>query len=78
MDSKTQLQRTYTRNSLVCFVCTAVCIIIDVRHFISVGKFYFSWQLGLSFVAYILLIIWGIRNFIKARNLKKESSINQQ
>jgi len=72
MDSKTQQHRLYIRNALICFVCTAVCIVIDVRHFITVGKFYFNWQLGLSFVAYILLTLWGIRNFLKARNLKKE------
>ena len=72
MDSKTQQHRTYIRNALICFVCTAVCIVIDVRHYIAMGKFYINWQLGLSFLAYILLILWGIRNFIKARNLKKE------
>lgn len=70
MNANEKQRRIYTRNALVCFACTAVCIAIDIQNFMRVG-FYFNWNIGLSFALYIVLIILGIRAVKKSRELKK-------
>ena len=67
MNADSKEKRMYIRNAVVCFVCTAVCIGIDIRNFCIAGRLYFNWNLAISIVLYILLIIAGIRAVKKAR-----------
>lgn len=50
MDFEAREKRKYIRNALLSFVCTAVCIGIDIRSFWRHGGFYMTWQLAVSFV----------------------------
>jgi hypothetical protein len=65
-----QERRIYIRSAVICFACTAVCIGIDIRNFIYAGHFYFNWNIGISIVIYILLILCGIRALRKAKTAK--------
>lgn len=67
MNADGKEKRMYIRNAVVCFVCTAVCIGIDIRNFYNAGGFYFSWNFAISIVLYILLIAAGIRAVKKAK-----------
>ena len=68
MDSETKQRRVYIRSAVVCFLCTAVCIGIDVRNFIRAGHLYLNLQIGISCLLYALLIFMGIRALRKARS----------
>jgi hypothetical protein len=72
MDSKNKERRRYIRSAVVCFVCTAVCIGIDVRNFIYAGHIYFNWNIGFSIVMYIVLILCGIWALKKAKDKNNE------
>lgn len=65
-------KRIYIRNALLSFICTAVCIGIDIRSFVLAGRVFFNWKLGVSYVLYIILIAMGIRAVIKAKQLNAE------
>ena len=73
MDFEAREKRKYIRNALLSFVCTAVCIGIDIRSFWRHGGFYMTWQLAVSFVLYVILNFMGIRAVKKARELSKKS-----
>ena len=51
MDFEAREKRKYIRNALLSFVCTAVCIGIDIRSFWRHGGFYMTWQLAVSFAS---------------------------
>lgn len=72
MNSNEKQKRMYIRNAILSFVCTAVCIAIDIRGFLAAGHLYFNWKLGVSYVLYIALIAMGIRAVKKARQLSRE------
>ncbi len=72
MNSKERQKHIYIRNALLSFLCTAVCIGIDIRSFVLAGRIFFNWKLGLSYVLYIILICMGIRAVMKAKQLKEE------
>lgn len=72
MNSAEKQKRVYIRNALLSFICTAICIFIDIRNFVSAGHIFFNWKLGVSYLLYIALIFMGIRAVIMARRLGKE------
>lgn len=72
MNSREKQKRIYIRNALLSFICTAVCIGIDIRSFVLAGRVFFNWKLGVSYVLYIILIAMGIRAVIKAKQLNAE------
>lgn len=59
MDFEAREKRKYIRNALLSFVCTAVCIGIDIRSFWRHGGFYMTWQLAVSFVLYVIFDLYG-------------------
>lgn len=68
MDSDTKQRRIYIRNAVICFLCTAICIGIDIRNFIKAGHLYFNIEIGISCLLYALLIYMGIRAVRKLRS----------
>ncbi len=72
MDSREREKRAYIRNAMVSFICVIVCLSVDIRSFIRVGRVYFTWHLGVSYILYALLIFMGIRAVKKARSIGKE------
>lgn len=72
MNSNEKQKRMYIRNALLSFICTAVCLVIDIRGFVLAGHLYFNWRLGVSYLLYIVLIAMGIRAVKKARELGRE------
>ena len=72
MNSRERQRRVYIRNAMLSFICVAVCLVIDIRSFVLRGGIYFTWQLGISYVLYVLLVFLGIRAVKKAREYKKE------
>lgn len=73
MDSNTRQRRIYLYNAVVCFVCTAVCIGIDIHKIITTGRIELSPELGISCALYALLIFLGIRAIRKYRNFNSEN-----
>ncbi len=71
MNSNDMKRHSYIRNAFVCFICTAVCIAMDVRNFIDAGGFYWDWNIGLSIVLYVVLIGLGIRLIRKSKQQKE-------
>ena len=67
MDSESKQRRVYIRNAAVCFICTAVCIGIDIRNFIKAGHLYFNIEIGISCLLYALLIFMGIHAIRKIK-----------
>lgn len=67
MNASDKQRRSYYRSAMICFICTAVCIGIDIRDFWYAGQIYFTWKTGVSFALYVLLILMGIRALHKAR-----------
>lgn len=61
MDFEAREKRKYIRNALLSFVCTAVCIGIDIRSFWRHGRFLYDVAAGGTFVLYVILIFMGIR-----------------
>lgn len=72
MDSQNKTLRVYQRNVLISFLCVAVCIGIDIRNFIQNRSITFTWQLAVSIIVYILLILMGIRSIKKIREIKRK------
>lgn len=72
MNSRDKQRHLYIRNAALSFGCTAVCIGVDIRNFIMAGHFYLNWNIGISIVIYVVLIMLGIRAVKKIRELKKE------
>ncbi len=68
MDSESKQRRVYIRNAVICFVCTAVCIGIDIRNFIKAGHLYFNLEIGISCLLYVLLIFMGVRAIRKLKS----------
>lgn len=67
MDSESRQRRVYIRNAVICFVCTIVCIGIDIWNFIKAGHLYFNLEIGISCLLYVLLIFMGIRAIHKLK-----------
>lgn len=74
LDSETRQRHMYARNALICFGVTAACIVIDIKNFISAGRFYLDWKIGFSFVLYIVLAAMGVRALKKLQEIKKKKS----
>lgn len=74
MDSDTKQRRIYVRNAMICFLCTAICIVIDIRNFIKAGHLYFNLEIGISCLLYALLIYMGIRAVRKLRSTNTHHS----
>lgn len=74
MDSVTKQRRIYVRNAMICFLCTAICIGIDIRNFIKAGHLYFNLEIGISCLLYALLIYMGIRAVRKLRSTNTHHS----
>lgn len=70
MDSREKLRRVYIRNAILSFVCTFVCIIIDIRAIVVQHESILTWKMGVSVLLYILLIIMGTRAIKKIKELK--------
>ena len=63
---------TYNRTALICLVCVIACIVFDVQKYTRTG-FSFDWNLVLSILLYVVLILLGIRAFRKGKKIKKEN-----
>lgn len=72
MEAREKERRVYIRNAVVCFVCTAICIGIDIKNFYTAGGFYVNTNIIVSFVLYILLIFAGIRAVKQAKKCRNE------
>lgn len=63
---------SYYRTALVCFVCIAACLFFDIRKFILAGHIIFDWELVISLLLYVLLLLLGIRAIRKGKKKKTQ------
>lgn len=68
MKSSTERESSmHYRTALVCFVCIALCIYLDVQKYIRAGSFYLDWNFALSILLYVVLAFLGIHALRKGK-----------
>lgn len=75
MKSSTERESSmHYRTALVCFVCIALCIYLDVQKYMRAGSFYLDWNFAFSILLYLVLLFLGIRALRKGKKGKEEKS----
>lgn len=62
------------RTALMCFVCLALCIYLDVQKYMRAGAFYMDGSFAVSILLYIVLVVLGIRAFFKGKKKNEPES----
>lgn len=76
MKSSTERESSmHYRTALVCFVCIALCIYLDVQKYIRAGSFYLDWNFAFSILLYIVLAVLGIRSLRKGKKRKRDTQV---
>lgn len=66
--------RLHYRTALVCFVCIALCIYLDVQKYMRAGSFYLDWSFALSILLYLVLLFLGVRALRKGKKEQEEQA----
>lgn len=75
MKSSTERESSmHYRTALVCFICIALSVYLDVQKYMRMGAFSFDLNFFVSLLFYFVLLFLGIHSLRKAKRKKEEQA----
>lgn len=73
MKSSTERESSmHYRAALICFICIALCVYLDVQKYIRTGAFSFDLNFLISVLLYFVLLFLGIHSLRKGKKKRRE------